>query len=44
VHPKVAGRGPALFAGISRPLDLKLVDRLEYDSGVVALRYEPRGA
>ncbi len=41
VHPRVAGRGPTLFAGLARPLDLKLVDRLEYASGTVAMRYEP---
>jgi hypothetical protein len=32
-----------LFAGLSKPLDLKLVDRLEFGSGAVAMRYEPRG-
>jgi dihydrofolate reductase len=42
VHPRVAGHGPTLFAGLSRRLDLKLVDRLELGSGAVALRYEPR--
>ncbi len=42
VHPRVAGHGPTLFAGLSKPLDLKLVSRLEYDSGAVAMRYEPR--
>ena len=42
VHPRVAGHGPTLFAGLSKPLDLKLVGRLEFDSGAVALRYEPR--
>jgi dihydrofolate reductase len=42
VHPRVAGHGPTLFAGLSRPLDLKLVDRLELSSGAVAMRYEPR--
>lgn len=41
VHPKVAGQGPALFAGLSKPLDLRLVSRLEFRSGAVALRYEP---
>ena len=43
VHPRIAGHGPALFAGLAQPLDLKLVGRLELDSGAVALRYEPRG-
>ena len=42
VHPKVVGHGPTLFAGLSKPLDLKLVSRLEFDSGPVAFRYEPR--
>lgn len=42
VHPRVIGRGPALFAGLSAPLDLKLVDRQEFASGAVAMRYEPR--
>jgi len=42
VHPRVAGHGPTLFAGLSKPIDLKLVSRLELGSGVVAMRYEPR--
>jgi dihydrofolate reductase len=42
VHPKLAGHGPTLFAGLSKPLDLKLVSRLEFGSGAVAMRYEPR--
>ena len=42
VHPRLAGHGPTLFAGLSKPLDLKLVSRLEFGSGAVALRYEPR--
>jgi dihydrofolate reductase len=41
VHPRLAGHGPALFAGLSKPLDLKLVSRLELSSGAVAMRYEP---
>lgn len=42
VHPRVAGHGPTLFAGLSKPLDLKLVDCVEYASGAVAQRYVPR--
>jgi dihydrofolate reductase len=42
VHPRVVGHGPTLFAGLSKPVDLKLVDRLEFGSGAVAMRYEPR--
>ncbi|HEV2249034.1 MAG TPA: dihydrofolate reductase family protein [Candidatus Limnocylindria bacterium] len=41
VHPRLAGRGPTLFAGLSKYLDLKLVSRLELGSGAMALRYEP---
>lgn len=42
VQPRLAGHGPTLFAGLSNYVDLKLVDRKEFKSGVVALRYEPR--
>jgi len=42
VHPRVVGHGPTLFAGLSKLVDLKLVDRLEFRSGAVAMRYEPR--
>lgn len=42
VHPRLAGHGPALFAGLSKPVDLRLVGRIELGSGAVALRYEPR--
>jgi dihydrofolate reductase len=42
VHPGLVGRGPTLFAGLSKRLDLKLVSRLEFGSGAVAMRYEPR--
>ena len=42
VHPKLVGHGPTLFAGLSKPVDLKLVSRQEFRSGAVALRYEPR--
>jgi dihydrofolate reductase len=41
VHPRIAGHGPKLFAGLSKHLDLKLVSRAEFGSGAVALRYEP---
>lgn len=44
VHPRVSGHGPTLFAGLSRPLDLVLVDRSEYASGAVAERYVPRAS
>jgi dihydrofolate reductase len=42
VHPRLAGHGPTLFAGLSKHVDLKLVDRLELGSGTVAMRYEAR--
>jgi dihydrofolate reductase len=42
VHPRMAGRGPTLFAGLSKRIDLTLVSRLEFGSGAVAMRYEPR--
>ena len=42
VHPRIAGHGPTLFAGLSKHVDLKLVGRLEFGSGAVAMRYEPR--
>jgi dihydrofolate reductase len=42
VHPRLAGHGPTLFAGLSQHVDLKLVSRLEFGSGAVALRYELR--
>src|SRR5919108_6584005 len=42
VQPRLAGHGPTLFAGLSTHVDLKLVSRLEFGSGAVAMRYEPR--
>jgi dihydrofolate reductase len=42
LHPRVAGHGPALFTGLSRHLDLQLVDQREIGSGMVAVRYVPR--
>jgi dihydrofolate reductase len=42
VHPRLTGHGPTLFAGLSKHIDLRLVSRLEFGSGAVAMRYEPR--
>jgi dihydrofolate reductase len=42
VQTRLAGHGPTLFAGLSTYVDLKLVSRLEFASGAVAMRYEPR--
>src|ERR1051326_407229 len=40
-HPRIAGHGPTLFAGLSKHVDLKLVSRLGFGSGAVGIRYEP---
>jgi dihydrofolate reductase len=42
VQPRLAGHGPTLFAGLSKHVDLKLVSRVEFGSGAVAMRYEAR--
>jgi len=42
VHPRIAGHGPTLFAGLSKYVDLKLVGRQEFSSGAMAMRYEPK--
>src|SRR5512132_1985949 len=42
VHPRLAGHGPTLVAGLSKRVDLKLVSRREFGSGAIAMRYEPR--
>ena len=42
IQPRLVGHGPTLFAGLSKRLDLELVNRLEFGSGAVAMRYEPR--
>jgi dihydrofolate reductase len=42
VHPRLAGHGPTLFAGLSQQVDLRPVSRREFQSGAVATRYEPR--
>jgi dihydrofolate reductase len=44
VQPRLVGHGPTLFAGLSKRVDLRLVDRLEFGSGAVAMRYEPRAS
>jgi len=41
VHPVIAGRGPTLFAGLRERMQLELVDRQEFRSGAVAMRYRP---
>jgi dihydrofolate reductase len=42
VQPRLVGHGPTLFAGLTKHVDLKLVSRVEFGSGAVAIRYEPR--
>jgi dihydrofolate reductase len=42
VYPRLAGHGPTLFAGLSKPVDLLPVSRLEFSSGAVATRFELR--
>jgi dihydrofolate reductase len=42
IHPRIAGHGPTLFAGLTKYADLKLVSRREFGSGAVAMRYEPK--
>ena len=40
LHPRLAGHGPTLFAGLSKHVDLKLVGREELSFGAVVMRYE----
>ena len=42
VHPRLAGHGPTLFAGLLKSVDLKLVGQRAFGSGAVSMRYEPR--
>ncbi len=42
VHPRIAGHGPTLLAGLPEYVDLKLVGRQEFSGGAVAMRYEPQ--
>jgi dihydrofolate reductase len=42
VHPRIAGHGPTLLAGLWKRIDLKSVSRLEFGSGAVAMRHEPQ--
>ena len=43
VQPRLVGHGPTLFAGLSKRVELTLVDRQEFECGAVALRYQPGG-
>jgi len=44
VHPVLAGHGPTLLAGLRERIQLELVDRQEFRSGAVLLRYRPSGS
>ncbi|MDV8001054.1 dihydrofolate reductase family protein [Rhodococcus sp. IEGM 1408] len=41
VQPVLAGHGPTLMAGLRERIGLELVDRHDFRSGSVALRYRP---
>ena len=41
VHPVLLSSGKPLFAGIKKPLNLKLIDKKNLKSGVVILHYRP---
>ena len=43
VHPLLAGHGPSLLAGLRERIQLALVDRRDFRSGVTALRFRPLG-
>jgi dihydrofolate reductase len=42
IQPMLVGHGPTLFAGLLKRIELKFVNRLEFGSGAVAMRYELR--
>ena len=44
VQPVLAGHGPTLLAGLHERIQLELVDRQEFRSGTVAMRYRPTRA
>jgi dihydrofolate reductase len=41
INPTVLGHGKSLFADVTRTFPLKLLEAQTFESGVVALRYEP---
>lgn len=41
VHPVLAGHGPTLLDGLRKRIQLELVERHEFRSGVIAVRYRP---
>jgi hypothetical protein len=42
VQPRLVGHGPTIARGAIEECRLELVSRLEFGSGAVAMRYEPR--
>ncbi|WP_396641854.1 dihydrofolate reductase family protein [Microbacterium sp.] len=44
VQPVLAGHGPTLLAGLRERIALELVDRHEFRSGAIAVRYRPARA
>ena len=44
VQPVLAGHGPTLLAGLRERIQLELVDRRDFRSGAVAVRYRPVSA
>ncbi len=44
VQPVLAGHGPTLLAGLRERIQLELVDRHEFSSGAVAVRFRPTRA
>lgn len=42
VQPRIVGHGPTLLSGLSKVVDLKLVSRVDFESGAVAMLYVPR--
>jgi hypothetical protein len=44
IPPRLAGHGPTLLAGLSRFVDLKLIDQQAFRSGAVSMRYERRNS
>jgi len=41
IHPVLAGHGPTLLAGLREQVQLELVERREFLSGAVAVRWRP---
>jgi len=42
VHPRIAGHGPTLFAGLAQAVDLELAAQKDLGDGIVARTFVPR--